>query len=372
MIKILFFIPTLMHGGAEKVLVNLVNNMNREEFDITVQTLFDVGVNKQYLKDDIKYKTIFKKLFRGSTTFFKLFSPELLYNKFIHDKYDIVVSYLEGATARIVSGCPYKDTKLISWIHIELNTVEMAAVGFRSIEECQKQYQRFDRVICVSETVRKVFIKSIGKIDEKKVKVLYNTNETEEILEKSKEKITDVKFDKSVINMCSVAKIMKTKGFDRLARVHNQLLKEGYKEHIYILGIGEEQGKIEKYLQENDLVDSFTFLGYRDNPYKYVANCDLYVCSSRREGFSTAVTESLIVGTPVISTDCSGAKEMLGENNEYGLVVENSEAALYKGLKYILETPQWINHYKKKAAERGKYFNKSNTVSEVEKMLEEL
>lgn len=108
-------------------------------------------------------------------------------------------------------------------------------------------------------------------------------------------------------------------------------------------------------------------MGYRDNPYKYVANCDLYVCSSRREGFSTAVTESLIVGTPVISTDCSGAKEMLGENNEYGLVVENNEVALYKGLKYILDTPQWINHYKKKAAERGKYFNKSNTVSEVEK-----
>lgn len=46
-----------------------------------------------------------------------------------------------------------------------------------------------------------------------------------------------MKFDKSVVNMCSVAKIMKTKGFDRLARVHNQLLKEGYKEHIYILGI---------------------------------------------------------------------------------------------------------------------------------------
>lgn len=372
MIKILFFIPTLMHGGAEKVLVNLVNNMNREKFDITVQTLFDVGVNKQYLKKDITYKTNFKKLFRGNTVLFKLFSPELLYNKLIYDKYDIVISYLEGATARIVSGCPYKNTKLVSWIHTELNTAKMAAIGFRSIEEFKKQYKKFDQVICVSETVRKGFIDSIGKINEKKVKVLYNTNETEEILEKSKEKITDIQFDKSVINICSVAKIMKIKGFDRLAKVHNRLLKEGYKEHIYILGIGEEQGKIEKYLQENNLVESFTFLGYRDNPYKYVANCDLYVCSSKREGFSTAVTESLIVGTPVLSTNCSGAKEMLGNNNEYGLVVENSEEALYEGLKYILDTPYWLESYKKRALERGKYFNKSKTVQEVEKMLEKL
>lgn len=57
---------------------------------------------------------------------------------------------------------------------------------------------------------------------------------------------------------------------------------------------------------------SFTLLGYNKNPYKYVRSCDLYVCSSRREGFSTAVTESLIVGTPVISTECSGAIELLG------------------------------------------------------------
>lgn len=66
-------------------------------------------------------------------------------------------------------------------------------------------------------------------------------------------------------------------------------------------------------MAENNLTDTFTFLGYRDNPYKYVKKADLYVCSSRREGFSTAVTEALIVGTPVVSTNCSGAYELLGK-----------------------------------------------------------
>ena len=64
-----------MHGGAEKVLLNLVNNMDHEKFDITVQTLFDVGVNKQFLSDKVHYKTCYKKMFRGNTKYFKLFSP---------------------------------------------------------------------------------------------------------------------------------------------------------------------------------------------------------------------------------------------------------------------------------------------------------
>ena len=74
-IKILFLIHDLMHGGAEKVLLNLVNNMDHEKFDITVQTLFDVGVNKQFLSDKVHYITCYKKMFRGNTKYFKLFSP---------------------------------------------------------------------------------------------------------------------------------------------------------------------------------------------------------------------------------------------------------------------------------------------------------
>ena len=76
-----------MHGGAEKVLLNLVNNMDHEKFDITVQTLFDVGVNKQFLSDKVHYKTCYKKMFRGNTKYFKMFSPEKLYRKYIKDDY---------------------------------------------------------------------------------------------------------------------------------------------------------------------------------------------------------------------------------------------------------------------------------------------
>lgn len=367
MTKVLFLIPNLAHGGAEKVLVNLANNMDKTKFDVTVQTLFDVGVNRQYLNSDVKYIGGFKRMPRGNTYVMKLFSPEKLYKHFIRDNYDIIVSYLEGPTARIVSGCTDPNTKLVSWIHIEQHTKELASKSFRSYKEALDCYSKFDRTVCVSDTVKDDF-ESI--FDTKKpVEVLYNTNESEKIKKLSDEKVDDVDFSKDTINIISVAKIVPSKGYDRLMKIHKKLIEKNIKNHIYILGIGEEKEKYEKYLAENNLTDTFTFLGYRDNPYKYVKKEDLYVCSSRREGFSTAVTEALIVGTPVVSTNCSGAYELLGENNEYGIVTENNEDALYEGIKKMLTTPDLLEAYAAKAKERGKAFSTEKTVKAVEEML---
>ena len=370
MTKVLFLIPNLAHGGAEKVLVNLANNMDKTKFDVTVQTLFDVGVNRQYLNSDVKYIGGFKRMPRGNTYVMKLFSPEKLYKHFIRDNYDIIVSYLEGPTARIVSGCNNPNTKLVSWIHIEQHTKELASKSFRSYKEALDCYSKFDRTVCVSDTVKDDF-ESI--FDTKKpVEVLYNTNESEKIKKLSDEQVDDVDFSKDIINIISVAKIVPSKGYDRLMKIHKKLIEKNIKNHIYILGIGEEKEKYEKYLAENNLTDTFTFLGYRDNPYKYVKKADLYVCSSRREGFSTAVTEALIVGTPVVSTNCSGAYELLGENNEYGIVTENNEDALYEGIKKMLTTPDLLDAYAAKAKERGKAFSTEKTVKAVEEMLSAL
>ena len=122
-------------------------------------------------------------------------------------------------------------------------------------------------------------------------------------------------------------------------------------------------------MKANGLEETFIFLGYHTNPYKYVSKCDLYVCSSISEGFSTAATEALIVGTPVCTVEVSGMKEMLGEHNEYGVVTDNNEEALYEGVKSLLKNPEQLAYYKKQAQIRGKYFSTENTVRAVEEML---
>lgn len=368
--RILFLIPNLSHGGAEKVLVNLVNNIDKSKYEVTLQTLFDVGVNKKYLVEEVKYIGGYKHMIRGNTKLMCLFSPKRLYLHFIKNKYDIIVSYLEGPTARIASGCTDNDTKLVSWIHIEQHNKKKASGSFRTYKEALSCYSKFHKTICVSETVKEDFM-SLFELKEP-VEVLYNTNESQKIIKLSNEKIDDLHFDKNTFNIISVAKIVPSKGYDRLMKIHKKLLNDGIKNHVYILGIGEEQSNYEKFLKENGLENSFTFLGYRDNPYKYVKKADLYVCSSRREGFSTAVTESLIVGTPVVSTNCSGAYELLGKNNEYGIVTENNEEDLYLGIKKMFSEEGLLDYYRKQANERGKQFSTKNTLIAVEEMFEGL
>lgn len=139
--------------------------------------------------------------------------------------------------------------------------------------------------------------------------------------------------------------------------------------HLYVLGVGPLQQEMERYIRENGLQEVITLLGYQTNPYKYVSKCDLFVCASFAEGFSTAATEALIVGTPVCTVEVSGMKEMLGEHNEWGVVTENSEEALYQGIKDLLDHPDKLAYYKEKAIERGKSFSTENTVHAVEEML---
>ena len=95
----------------------------------------------------------------------------------------------------------------------------------------------------------------------------------------------------------------------------------------------------------------------------------MFVCASHAEGFSTAATEALIVGTPVITTRVSGMEEMLGSNGEYGIITENDEEAIYQGIRDMLTTPGKLEHYKEKAKERGSYFSTEQTVAAVEEML---
>lgn len=367
--KILFLIHDIGHGGAEKVLVNLVNNMDRNKFDITLMAIFGGGINEQFIKKDIRVKIIFPRLIPGNSKIMKIFFPRLLHFLFIKERYDIEVAYLEGPDARIISGCPELDTQKVFWIHCTMRSEQEFAGAFRNLKEAKKCYSRFNKAIFVSEEVREAFQKFCPlEIDKE---ILYNTNESDIILKKSQEEIEDERFVNSEkkYRLIAVGKIEPVKGFDRLAKVHKRLVEEGYSIHTYILGEGQQQPEIERYIIEKKISDSFTFLGYQTNPYKYVAKSDLFVCSSYSEGFSTATTEALIVGTPVVTTAVSGMKEMLGKNGEYGIVTENSEEGLYEGIVKILKNQETFRYYKLQASIRGKKFSKEHTVKAVEQSL---
>jgi glycosyltransferase involved in cell wall biosynthesis len=225
----------------------------------------------------------------------------------------------------------------------------------------------FDVIVAVGQTVKEGYLSKIPT--NKAIKILYNTNETERILELAKENVDNFENMGEEVKICSVGKLIPVKSFDRLIRVHKRLLDAGYDHNVYLIGKGSEKENLQKLVATLKLQDSVHLIGFRENPYAYVSKSDLYVCSSIREGFSTAVTEALVLGVPVVTTECSGMKELLGENNEYGIVTENSEDGLYEGLKAMLSNPELRASYKEKAKERGKRFGREQTVQAVEEML---
>lgn len=368
--KVLFMIHDLGSGGAEKVLVNLVNHLDITKFDVTVMALFGGGINEQFLSPNVRLINCFSRSFAGNSHFMKLFSPYQLHKFFVKEHYDIEIAYLEGASARIISGCSDRSTKTLCWIHCTMKSEHEVSIGFRSFNEAQKCYSRFDNVVFVSDGVRKAFNKYCPFV--KTTSILFNTNESDKIIELSQEQDIDGMVDDDCIRLIGVGKIVANKGFDRFARIHKRLTDDGFRVHCYVLGVGDEKASIERYLEVNGLSNSFTFLGYQTNPYKYVARSNIFVCTSYAEGFSTAATEALIVGTPVCTVEVSGMKEMLGENNEYGIVTENSEAALYEGIKQMIASEKMMAYYHEKAKERGQAFSTEATVKAVEEMFDEI
>lgn len=366
MVKILFLIHDFGNGGAEKVLVNLVNNMDQKKFDISVVSLFGGGVNEQFLAPHIHYRAVFSKSFPGNSKVMKFFTPSLLHKICVKGSYDIEVSYLEGPSARIISGCNNPNTKLVSWIHVETHTRKKLSAPFRGYKEAINCYKRFHQTICVSEYVCSDFKKLVPLNNP--VGVLYNTVESQKILQMSFED-TDKIIDDGAVKMVAVGTLKESKGYARLLRIVERLKKNDKKVHLYILGAGPLEDDLKRYTKEHGLNSEVTFLGYDTNPYKYVAKCDLFVCASFAEGFSTAATEALIVGTPVCTVEVSGMKEMLGDLNEYGVVTLNDENALFEGILSLIDNPDKLAYYKKQAEMRGKDFSTETTVKAVEEML---
>ncbi len=344
--KILFFIPTLLGGGAEKVLVNMVNSIDKSKFDVTVMTLCNVGINIQYLDDDVKYKYVFKRNIKGIRHLLKLIKPKKLFKKYITDKYDTIVSYLEGPTTRIVSGCT-NNTKLIAWIHTE-NTKSFD-IAFRNKIEMINSYHAYDKIICVSNDVLKSFNNYTDCQFEKKLLVIKNISNPFEIIKLSKEKV-NFKFLNKIFKIIIVGRLDKNKAQARMVNIIKRLNEEGFSIELNILGDGVEKENIINLINKNN-ISNIKLLGYQSNPYPFIANSDLFICCSHKEGFSTTTIEALTLNVPILTTDCSGMREILG-NNEYGLIVPDNDDEIYKGIKKYIQDKAFFKKIEKNQSKR--------------------
>ena len=359
-IKVLFYIDTLIGGGAEKVLRNLVNSMDYNKFEITVQTTFKEDVS-EYFNEQINYRYCYKSKNSISRLIFRAEAAAgLVYPLHIKDDYDIEVAYLEAASTKIMSGSTNKKAKKLAWVHCDLRKITDNPEAYA--QKAKAWYEKFDKVICVSENVRQGFKELFGNTPESVV--VYNTIDDKEVMEKAEENLPE-DITKNKLTLVMVGRLMAQKNYPRLLKTAKKLLEEGFNFDLWILGEGEKRNTLEEYISQNSLSNNVKLLGFRNNPYPFIKNADLLVCSSNYEGFSTFVTEGLILGKTVVTTNCSGMDELLGEN-EFGIITENNDESFIEGLRKILSNPPLLDEYTKKAQTRGKQFSKEMLTAQTE------
>lgn len=366
---ILFLIPTLGSGGAERALTQLVNHYAQfhQEDKITVLTLFDTGGYRETLVKAVTCQYVLKKMFRGNIHVFKCFSPGFLYKHMIQKKYDVIVSYLEGPATRIVSGCP-DDTKIINWVHTSPTNAGVLLKSYRSRTEFISCVRKYDSTVFVAESAKKQFLRVFPELQTCNMDVIYNPINHQEIRRRSTESAECV-FPEDTFNIVAVGRLSKVKGFERLVRVCVQLKAQYHNIRLYIIG-GGEKASLQALIRENQAESYVFLLGYQENPYPLMAQASLFVCASYREGYSTSVIESLILGVPVVTTRCSGMEEILGTENQYGLIVENSEDGIYQGIAQMLRDREIYEHYRAMAAERGVVFRLEEGIAAVKNLFQ--
>lgn len=369
--KILFMIGSLDGGGAEKVLLELVRNLNKDKYAITVMPFWYEGVYLEEIKKYVKLKKMLpgsseeKKIGKYYKRFFmhviRHLSPKILYRIFVRERYDVEIAFIEGVPTKIISGSFRENVKKYAWVHIDLEKQPYSTFCYKNIENEKKAYAKFDDVYCVSSQCKKTFEKIYGH----KALIQNNVLDEQVIIKKAEEE-PDFLFEKGYVNLVSVGRLENQKGYERLVNVVAELGEQ--KLRIYILGEGTQRERLEKLIQEKNLQNQIFLVGFKKNPYPYMKQSDGFVCSSYTEGFSTVATEAIILGLPVITTDCAGMSDLLG-NSEFGFIVENSEKGLKDGLKKFME-PSVRKYYGGKAVERSAYYKMEKRIQEMEHILD--
>lgn len=366
MIKILFYIDRLTGGGAEKVLRTLVSNLDQQIFEITVQTTEKAEAGT-LLVPGIRYQSINRCKTRLGKRLMDCWirlcaETKLLYPLYIRGDYDIEVAYLECGPTKFLAASTNRNALKLAWVHCDLEKKEDMAARR---EKLLQQYGAYDRIVCVSENVRDSFIRLFGMAD--RALVLHNVNDEDDIRRKA---VSFIPEKHSGTGMVAAGRLTRQKGFDRLLSVCALLKEDGYDFRLQILGEGPERTALEQQICEEELDGYVELLGFQENPYPYLDHADLVVCTSRYEGLSTVVTEALILGKAVVTTPCTGMRELLGDS-QFGLITDDSVEGVYHGLKTMLDDPEKREFYARAAQKRGLDFSKARVLEQTQRFFQE-
>ncbi|HMO18897.1 MAG TPA: glycosyltransferase [Oligoflexia bacterium] len=326
--NILFLIPSLSGGGAERVICTLATHLDRSKFNVAIAVVtLKNAVYKDDLPDDvevidIKASRVLFALPRIITLLWKR-KPHIAFSTLGHLNLalSIVRPILPSKTKYIA-----RESSIVSEVqkNIKYSTLWKLAYQFF--------YIRFDKIIAQSNYMRDDLITHF-KIPADKITVIHNPLDIDKINILANEPLEDnvALTSKNQINLIAAGRLSRVKGFDLLLKAISMV--NDINVRLLILGEGELNEDLKVLSYKLNISKKVFFLGFKKNPYPYLKNADALILSSHYEGFPNVVLEALACGTPVIATPApGGTKEILHGLKECLIVEEISPKAISDGI----------------------------------------
>lgn len=381
--KILFVIPSLALGGLERVQVTIANALIKRGYDVTVMTLdsgddlrCELDAKVHYIHKPYKTHKIMKRIpyirnrFYDDGMWETRASAKTLYKYYVgNEKYDVEIAFFRGLPIKIISGSTNKNAVHLAWVHNDFKQAPGYLNNFKSLKCVNEAYASYDKVVCVSRQAEDGFKSTIG--DTQNTEVIYNMLPVSEIKTKAEE-IPKIKVKKSKIHTVLAARLLDSaKGQKRLISALSKINNEGGEVSLTLIGGGGDEQDIKNFIREKNAESFVTMCGNQINPYPYIKEADLLVCASYFEGYNLTVAEALILGVPVLSTNCTGPNEIL-DGGKYGMIVDNSEEGLYNGVKEFVENKALLSAYKEKTKLRQDFFDEDVIVKKITDLFERI
>ena len=390
--NILFVIDSLHCAGAEKSLTTLLSLLDYSKYNVDLQLFGYGGELEEIVPKEVNilppldYTKFTELSLKQSIVYsikkinFKMLSSRLRYSLALRKNdysnaqkarvfwqsasksiekskrnYDIAISYAQGVPTFYVAEKINAKEKF-AWVN----------VSYRLEEEDKKFqsefYKKYKKIVAVSESTKDIFIETFDEFKDK-IEVIHDINNPE-LIEKMSKLGNSYNDDFDGIKILTIGRLAHQKGYDIALEACKELKNRGISFRWYSLGIGYLKEDIETYIKENNLQDNFILLGVKSNPYPYIKDCDIYVQTSRFEGFGIAIAEARMLNKPVVTTRFDAVySQMIHEKN--GLVVDMNSKAVADGIERLIndkDLNEYITNYLKE--------EKKGNVEELDKFYE--
>lgn len=339
--RILFLIPSLAGGGAERTLINLLHKIDLSRYSVDLVTVLGKGPYMNQVPEGVRLITLFENemLVRGLAYLQKKTGFDWLFRSAMRRKvkgpYDVSVCFLDSNFTDLLFFVKAAG-KRYSWVHSSYKSYKNFYKFYQNEKYRDKlirnRYGKLDGIFFVSDDARQEFIEVFGRFPN--MEVVYNMIDREMVLRKAEEAIP---FDRSAFDFVTVGSLFPVKGYDRLIRAAKLLKDKGHQFKVHILGKGMEEANLKALSTQLGLNDTIVFHGFTSNPYPYMKSGHAFVMSSVSEALPTVLCEAMILGKAVVVTNCSGCRELV-DKEQYGLMAEQDDASLASKMEqYLLD-----------------------------------